>query len=85
MSVATTENVIVVGGGVAGIAASLRLAQAGVSVTLLETRKKLGGRATSFQDVRSGLTIDNCQHITMGCCTNYMRLLRDLNEMATAD
>lgn len=81
----TSESVIVVGGGVAGIASALRLAQAGVNVTLLETRKKLGGRATSFQDVRTGLTIDNCQHITMACCTNYLRLLRDLGVESKID
>lgn len=67
-------SVIVVGGGIAGIAAGLRLAEAGVAVTLLETRKKLGGRATSFHDSRTGLTIDNCQHVAMGCCTNYLDL-----------
>lgn len=67
-------SAIVVGGGIAGIAAALRLAERGVAVTLLETRKKLGGRATSFQDVRTGLVIDNCQHVAMGCCTNYLDL-----------
>lgn len=71
----TPHSVIVVGGGIAGIAASVRLAEAGVRVTLLETRKKLGGRATSFDDVRSGQTLDNCQHVVLGCCSNYLDLL----------
>ncbi|MBL0922819.1 MAG: FAD-dependent oxidoreductase, partial [Phycisphaerales bacterium] len=64
--------------GIAGLAASLRLAEAGVRVTLLETRRKLGGRATSFQDVRSGETLDNCQHVAMQCCVNYLDFLRSL-------
>lgn len=68
------SHVIVVGGGIAGIAAGLRLAQAGVKITLLETRRKLGGRATSFKDPRSGQVIDNCQHVALGCCTNYLDL-----------
>ncbi len=68
----TAQSVIIVGGGIAGIACALRLAESGLRVTLLETRKKLGGRATSFQDVRTGLTIDNCQHVSLGCCTNYL-------------
>ncbi|MBL0926051.1 MAG: FAD-dependent oxidoreductase [Phycisphaerales bacterium] len=72
------DGVLVVGGGIAGIAAALRLAEAGVPVTLLETRKKLGGRATSFKDVRSGQVIDNCQHVALGCCTNYLDLCRRL-------
>ena len=72
------RSAIVVGAGIAGIAAAVRLSEAGVRVTLLETRKKLGGRATSFDDSRSGRTLDNCQHVVLGCCTNYMDLLRRL-------
>lgn len=67
-------DVIVVGGGLAGIGAALRLAEAGRRVLLLETRKKLGGRATSFIDVRTGESLDNCQHVAMGCCVNYLDL-----------
>lgn len=72
------QRVIIVGGGIAGIAAALHLAEAGVRVLLLETRKKLGGRATSFTDVRTGEVIDNCQHVAMRCCTNYLDLCRRL-------
>ncbi len=68
------DDVIIVGGGLAGISCALTLAENGVRVRLLETRKKLGGRATSFEDVRTGLVIDNCQHVVMGCCTNYLDL-----------
>lgn len=68
------RSAIVVGGGIAGVAAALRLAEEGVAVTLFETRKKLGGRATSFTDTRTGLTLDNCQHVALGCCTNYLDL-----------
>jgi len=70
----TPERVAVVGGGLAGIAAALRLAEAGVRVTLIETRGKLGGRATSFVDPRNGAVLDNCQHVVMGCCTNLLDL-----------
>lgn len=68
-------DVLVVGGGIAGLSAALRLAEGGARVQLLETRKKLGGRATSFKDVRSGRWLDNCQHVVLGCCTNYLDLL----------
>lgn len=73
------RTAIVVGAGIAGIACALRLAEQGVAVTLIETRKKLGGRATSFTDVRSNLVLDNCQHVVLGCCTNYMDLLARLD------
>lgn len=72
------RHVIVAGGGIAGIAAAIHIAGAGVRVTVIETRKKLGGRATSFTDVRTGETIDNCQHVALGCCANFLDLLARL-------
>ena len=66
------RRVAVVGGGIAGLACALRLAEAGVQATVLETRRKLGGRATSFVDPRTGEVLDNCQHVLMGCCTNLL-------------
>lgn len=77
-SASTPRTVLIVGAGIAGIAAALRLAEEGVRVTLLETRRKLGGRATSFQDVRSGETLDNCQHVALACCVNYLDFLARL-------
>lgn len=79
------EHVAVVGGGLAGIAASLRLAEAGVRVTLIESKRKLGGRATSFVDPRSGRTLDNCQHVVMGCCTNLLDLFDRLGVLDSID
>ena len=72
------RRVVVIGGGLAGIAAAVRLADQGCQVTLVETRKRLGGRATSFVDPQSGITLDNCQHVLMGCCTNLLDLYRRL-------
>ncbi len=69
-------RVIVVGGGLAGIAASLRCAQGGAQVTLLESRGRLGGAAYSF--TRDGITADNGQHVFLRCCTAYRRLLGEL-------
>ncbi len=67
-----SDAVVVVGGGLAGLAAALRLAEAGRRVEVLETRPRLGGRATSFEDPRSGRILDNCQHVVLGCCTNLL-------------
>ncbi len=66
------------GGGLAGIAAAMRLVDAGVPVTLVETRKRLGGRATSFVDPATGEVLDNCQHVLMRCCTNLLDLYERL-------
>src|SRR5436190_12797214 len=69
-------RVTVVGGGLAGIAAALRSAELGASVTLLEVRPRLGGAAYSFE--RDGMTLDNGQHVFLRCCTAYRALLTRL-------
>ncbi len=60
---------IVIGGGLAGLSAAVALAEAGYRITLLEKRPFLGGRATSYI-LPSGDHVDNCQHVTLSCCTN---------------
>jgi squalene-associated FAD-dependent desaturase len=65
------QRVVIVGGGLAGLAAAAALGERGVPATLLESRPRLGGRASSFQDAATGQWIDNCQHVSMGCCTNF--------------
>ncbi|WP_418961543.1 hydroxysqualene dehydroxylase HpnE [Streptomyces tritici] len=62
-------HAVVVGGGLAGITAALRLADSGARVTLLEGRPRLGGLAFSFR--RGELTVDNGQHVYLRCCTAY--------------
>ncbi len=47
----------------------MALAEAGCRVQLLESRPHLGGRATSYW-LPDGTHVDNCQHVTLGCCTN---------------
>ena len=66
----------VVGGGLAGIAASLELADGGADVTLLEARPRLGGATFSVE--RDGLWLDNGQHVFLRCFTEYRALLRRL-------
>jgi squalene-associated FAD-dependent desaturase len=63
------KNVIVIGGGLAGLAAGVALAESGWRVRLFEQRPFLGGRATSYV-LPDGEHVDNCQHVTLGCCTN---------------
>ena len=60
---------IVIGGGLAGMAAGVALAESGWRVRLFEQRPFLGGRATSYV-LPDGEHVDNCQHVTLGCCTN---------------
>jgi squalene-associated FAD-dependent desaturase len=69
-------HVVVVGGGLAGLAAAAALASADVRVTVLEARRRAGGRAASFEDPVAGGLVDACQHVAMGCCTNFLDLCR---------
>jgi squalene-associated FAD-dependent desaturase len=75
-ALAPPRRVAVIGGGLAGIAASISLRDAGLEVTLLESRQWLGGVATSFS--RGGMMIDNGQHVFLRCCTAYRGLLERL-------
>ncbi|MBL8793018.1 MAG: FAD-dependent oxidoreductase, partial [Planctomycetia bacterium] len=70
---ALSQSVLIVGGGLAGLAAAQALARHGLRVTVLEARQRLGGRASSFTDAATGQLIDACQHVSMGCCTNFAR------------
>lgn len=70
------ERVIVIGGGLAGLAAAQALAERGKSVLLLESKQRFGGRAGSFTDPTTGQVIDTCQHVSMGCCTELARFFR---------
>ncbi len=69
-----------IGGGLAGLSSAVALADAGLQVRLFEKRPHLGGRATSYT-LPDGSEVDNCQHVTLGCCTN----LADFYRRAGAD
>jgi squalene-associated FAD-dependent desaturase len=60
-------DVIVIGGGCAGLSAASALADAGARVLVLEARPTLGGRASAFTDPATGETVDNGQHLMLGC------------------
>ena len=72
----TGARVAVVGGGLAGIAAALELADTGSTVTLYEARTRLGGATYSVR--RKDHWIDNGQHVLLRCCTAYRGFLARL-------
>lgn len=69
---------MIVGAGLAGLAAAQALSSRGLRVTILESRNRLGGRASSFTDAASGQLIDTCQHVSMGCCTEFAHFCREV-------
>ena len=66
-------QVIVVGGGLAGLSAAIRAPTTAPPVRLLERAPRLGGATWSF--IRDGLSYDNGQHVFMRCCTEYRAFL----------
>lgn len=72
------KKVVILGGGYAGLAAATELALRGHTVTVLESRNLLGGRAHSFTEPHTGEETDNAQHILMGCYHESLALLKTL-------
>ncbi|MDQ6847300.1 MAG: hydroxysqualene dehydroxylase HpnE [Candidatus Dormibacteraeota bacterium] len=69
-------RVVVVGAGLAGLAATCRLSARGHDVVLVERSRLIGGKATSF--TVDGVEVDNGQHVHLGCCTAYLDFVRSL-------
>lgn len=76
MTASSAPRVAIVGGGLAGLAAAAALVDAGCGVSIFEARRRVGGRAASFEDPVTGGLVDACQHVAMGCCTNFLDLCR---------
>ncbi len=74
-------GIVVVGAGLAGLAAALECADAGARVTLLERRHRLGGLTWSFE--HHGRSVDNGQHVFLRCCDAYLAFLARIG--ATGD
>ncbi len=69
---------VIIGGGLAGLSAAVRLARSGVIPTVLEKRPFLGGRAFSFEDPETGVEVDNGQHVFVGACTEFRQYVSDI-------
>jgi squalene-associated FAD-dependent desaturase len=80
MTDTTRTDVLIVGAGLAGLAAAVALSGAGANVKLLERKPYVGGRAYSYRHPALDEIIDS-QHVLLGCCTNLI----DLCILAGAD
>lgn len=70
------KRAAVVGGGLAGCAAAVRLAKRGWAVTLLERHPRLGGKVSSFR--HRGHWVDNGQHVATKACTAFRGFLAEI-------
>ena len=76
------KTVAIIGGGYAGLAAAITLAESGVRPVVFEAGKTLGGRARRIE--YRGQILDNGQHILVGAYSELLRLMRLVDVPATA-
>ncbi len=74
-------SVLVLGGGVAGLAAAVEAARLGFRPTLLEEKHFLGGRAYSFRDSASGEELDNGQHVFLTAYRHTWKYLKTIGSL----
>jgi squalene-associated FAD-dependent desaturase len=60
-----TKNAHIIGAGVSGLSAAVRLANAGYQVHVHEATQQAGGRCRSYFDAATNLTIDNGNHLLL--------------------
>ncbi|WP_054815668.1 hydroxysqualene dehydroxylase HpnE [Nocardia arizonensis] len=73
---------VVIGGGLAGLASAVWLAEAGKRVTLLERRGQLGGRTHAMRAEAADDLPDNGQHVI---ASGYEHLFRYLTSIGTRE
>jgi squalene-associated FAD-dependent desaturase len=59
------KHVHVIGAGLAGLSAAVRLVEAGIAVTIHEATRQAGGRCRSYDDAATGMHIDNGTHLLL--------------------
>jgi squalene-associated FAD-dependent desaturase len=69
----STPDILIIGAGAAGLAAAVALSGAGATVSLLERKPFVGGRAYSYPHPALNEVVDS-QHVLLGCCTNLVDL-----------
>jgi squalene-associated FAD-dependent desaturase len=76
---------VVVGGGLAGLAAALELVDAGSEVTVLEARPTLGGKVQTLprREGDPDPPPDNGQHVALGCFERYLAFLGRIGSLGS--
>lgn len=59
------KNAHIIGAGISGLSAAVRLANAGYTVHVHEATQQAGGRCRSYFDAATNLTIDNGNHLLL--------------------
>lgn len=70
------QQISIIGGGWAGLAAAVAACEAGHRVSLYEASSSLGGRARSLANTVNELPLDNGQHILIGAYSATLGLMQ---------
>ncbi|MGH6980949.1 MAG: hydroxysqualene dehydroxylase HpnE [Stellaceae bacterium] len=76
-------RVHVVGAGLAGLAAAVRLSEIGIGVTLHEAAPQAGGRCRSYLDTTLGTRVDNGNHLLVAGNKSAMAYLEAIGAGGT--
>ena len=79
------KSVIIIGGGLAGLASAVFLCGKGFDISVYESSPKLGGRTYSFFDRKKKVYIDNGQHILAGWYENTFDYLKMIGTFGMID
>jgi squalene-associated FAD-dependent desaturase len=77
-----SKNVHIIGAGISGLSAAVRLTEAGYKVHVHEAMQQAGGRCRSYFDVATGLTIDNGNHLLLSGNTAAVSYSRSIGTEA---
>ncbi len=78
------RRIAIIGGGLAGLSTAVQLVKlfatrpdiSRPTIELFESRQAFGGRAGTFTDSQSNDTLDLCQHVSLGCCTEFANFIK---------
>lgn len=85
------RRVAIIGAGVSSLAAAVELFERAdehdidLELTIYEARREPGGRTRSFIDEHTGDTIDNGQHLLMGCYTATIEYLKTIGSYSAIE
>ncbi|MGD9921672.1 MAG: hydroxysqualene dehydroxylase HpnE [Pseudorhodoplanes sp.] len=82
------RHVHIIGAGLAGLSAAVRLTKAGIGVSVHEATRQAGGRCRSYDDAATGMHIDNGTHLLLSgnhCAVDYLKAIGIAPDFAPAD
>jgi squalene-associated FAD-dependent desaturase len=74
--------IAVIGAGLTGLTAAIRMAEQGKQVELFEASPQPGGRTRSFHEVKTNQACDNGPHLLIGAYSATQKLLEDCGASA---